>query len=176
MEEHKRLACEDPLTGILNRRGFFETVTTLRKQYPASNFSIITLDLDHFKSINDRYGHDAGDDTLKTVSAKIREIVGNRKDVVPARFGGEEFVIYCQSPGNSGAKALAEMLRKAMETISVQTAKERFSVTASFGVSDSRGESERIEEAIARADALLYRAKKDGRNRVATAAPDEIVS
>ncbi len=98
MEEHKRLACEDPLTGLSNRRGFFETTTTLRKQYPGSDFSVITLDLDHFKSINDRYGHDAGDETLKAVSAKIREIVGENENVVSARFGGEEFVIYCQSP------------------------------------------------------------------------------
>lgn len=86
MEEHKRFALEDPLTSIANRRGFFEETTALRKQHPESGFSVIALDLDRFKSINDRYGHEAGDDTLKAVSMKIRETIGNKRGVVISRF------------------------------------------------------------------------------------------
>lgn len=86
MEEHKRFALEDPLTGIANRRGFFEDTTALRKQHPGAGFSVIALDLDRFKSINDRHGHEAGDDTLKAVSKKIRETIGNKKEIVISRF------------------------------------------------------------------------------------------
>lgn len=86
IEERTRLACEDPLTGVSNRRGFFESVSALRKKHPGSDFSVITVDLDHFKSVNDQYGHEAGDTVLKYVASKLREALSWRKDLVVSRF------------------------------------------------------------------------------------------
>lgn len=85
-------------------------------------------------------------------------------------------MIYCQSFEDTEAAAIAEILRKALETVTIRSAKGDFGITASFGVATSRNPDERIEETIARADTLLYRAKKSGRNRIETAHSDEIIT
>lgn len=173
IEERTRLACEDPLTGVTNRRGFFENVTSLRKKHPSSTYSVITLDLDHFKSVNDKYGHEAGDIALKSVASKLRETLSWRKDLVVSRFGGEEFVIYCQSPGEVETAAIAERLRKIIAEETVKTPKGEINLTVSLGVAECHGPSDHVEDVIARADAVLYRAKSAGRNRVEVSSPDD---
>ena len=175
IEERTRLACEDPLTGVSNRRGFFESVSSLRKKHPGSNFSVVTIDLDHFKSVNDKHGHEAGDTVLKYVASKLRETLSWRKDLVVSRFGGEEFIIYCQAPGEHETVAIAERLRKIIAADPVMTHKGQIAVTTSIGVTECRNPNERVEEVIDRADALLYRAKTGGRNRVEYGAADEFV-
>ncbi|MFZ3232305.1 MAG: GGDEF domain-containing protein [Patescibacteria group bacterium] len=175
IEERTRLACEDPLTGVANRRGFFESVSALRKKHPGSNYSTINIDLDHFKSVNDNHGHETGDVVLKHVASKLRETLSWRKDLVVSRFGGEEFVIYCQSPGEHETVAIAERLRKIIAAEPVITQKGEIAITTSIGVTECRSPAERIEEVIDRADALLYRAKTGGRNRVEYGAADEFV-
>lgn len=144
----------DPLTGLPNRRGFDARVP---ERAPGA---ILFLDLDHFKKVNDTYGHAIGDDVLcqaaRVVSAELR-----RDDVV-ARFGGEEFVIWLPAPGPGPAWQTGERLRRAVaETV---RAADR-PVTASIGLALADAGAPR-ETVIARADAALYAAKNGGRNRV----------
>ncbi|GAA5316413.1 MAG: diguanylate cyclase [Candidatus Pelagadaptatus aseana] len=162
----EKLASYDSLTGAYNRRQFFnlakaEFSKTVRSQQP---LSIIMLDIDHFKSINDTYGHAAGDQALIDLTKTCKEIC--RTSDIISRFGGEEFVICCPSADLHGAASLAERLREGIAAMTLKAeAGKTFKFTASFGVS-SRQPDDTLESQINRADKWLYKAKEGGRNKV----------
>ncbi|MDP9628107.1 UNVERIFIED_ORG: diguanylate cyclase (GGDEF)-like protein [Ensifer adhaerens] len=155
----------DPLTGVLNRRGLEERVARLFRNAGAP-LSLILCDIDHFKAINDAHGHAAGDRVLATFAGVLRDSV--READLVARIGGEEFAILLPGMDVDAAMAVAECIRErlAIHRFPVLGATE--SVTASFGLAQRDG-SERFQAFSARADARLYRAKREGRDRVVAA-------
>ncbi len=166
-EELRRLATQDPLTGLLNRRHFFilaeqEYERFLRYQRPLALFMV---DIDHFKAVNDRYGHLVGDEVLRAVASRIRN--GLRQVDILARYGGEEFVLLLPETDLETARALAERLRISVAELQIDTKEGTVSVTLSLGVAAiSNGISIPFEQLLDVADRLLYQAKQAGRNRV----------
>ena len=152
----------DPLTGVANRRRLEEALDAEIEEGGryAAPFSVIMVDLDHFKQVNDRYGHVVGDVTLQQAAHALATHV-RRVDLV-GRFGGEEFLIVSPHTGVADAGRLAERLRAVLE---VQEMPFAGRITASFGVAEWRAGESRAE-LVGRADAALYRAKEKGRNRV----------
>ncbi|MHB8067033.1 MAG: diguanylate cyclase [Desulfobaccales bacterium] len=155
----------DSLTGLANRRYFLEILDrakafAVRHQQP---LALIMADLDHFKTVNDRFGHDAGDRLLKAFAKLLAYSV--RKEDLPVRFGGEEFMLLL--PGTDGQKAavLAERLRQSLESLEIPEIDGR--MTASFGVTQFLGE-DTAETFIKRVDEALYEGKEKGRNMVIT--------
>lgn len=163
----KRMAEEDALTGVANRRSF---MARLQHEVMSANLvngllSVVVLDLDHFKRINDQHGHAGGDLVLKEVCVRLGAKV-RRSDMI-GRLGGEEFAILLPCTDQSGAARLAEHLRSALAAEPVE---DIGTVTGSFGVAQLDIEAgETIEALLARADAALYDAKASGRNCVAVA-------
>jgi diguanylate cyclase (GGDEF)-like protein len=160
----RRQAVTDELTDLANRRRFMEVLQqevarALRFDTPVS---LVLFDLDHFKQINDRFGHQTGDDVLRRVARVIRERV--RETDLPARIGGEEFAVILTGTGGAGALAVAEQLRHDLSQY-VEVAREDWTVTASFGVAVLH-DGDTAELLIGAADRALYRAKADGRNVV----------
>ncbi len=162
---HKVAAATDPLTKLLNRRGFLELSELMisraaRKQGPVS---VMMFDLDHFKSINDRFGHAIGDAALCIFADTLQSTM--RESDVFARLGGEEFVALL--PGTAEEAAIAaERVRAAFEANGAIVAGHRMDATVSIGVAEASGQDCSIERMLARADAALYAAKQAGRNRV----------
>jgi len=155
----------DPLTGALNREAFKEIFERASREELFLPLSLIVFDLDNFKSINDTFGHAAGDEVLKKVAQAVRQSL--RKGDVLARWGGEEFVILLPNTDAEGARTVAEKLRKALPGLKIEAIGSR-GVTASFGVTEVKpGES--LYRAFVRADEALYRAKKGGKNRTEVA-------
>jgi diguanylate cyclase (GGDEF)-like protein len=165
---YKTAATTDPLTGLLNRRGFFEASAALmahnrRRMTPVS---ALAFDLDHFKSINDRYGHAVGDAVLQMFARVARETL--RASDVVGRLGGEEFIAIL--PGTLvEATIAAERVRAALAAASLVRSGQRVTATVSIGVS-SGPPTTVVDLLMTRADDALYRAKAGGRNRVETAA------
>lgn len=161
---HKAAALTDPLTGVFNRRGFIEAARDLmtRQARQKERVSVLIFDLDRFKAINDRYGHALGDDALRLFASTAASNI--RANDVLARFGGEEFVAIL--PGDAmDAVIVADRVRLAFEAAAVEVGGHRLNATVSVGA--ACGESTtNIEELLAHADAALYRAKSNGRNRV----------
>ena len=163
LESHlTSLSFTDTLTGVYNRRYFKKKAEEEIEQSKRLDrrFSIIMLDLDHYKNINDNFGHDVGDVVLKTVSRRIMEKI--RKADTLARWGGEEFVIILADITCQQAAAIAEKLRKRIMKTEIPVAG---GVTASFGVTDYKDE-DTVDDLIQRADRMLYLAKLEGRNCV----------
>ncbi len=165
------LAHTDPLTHTLNRRALTARLASEldRARRYDSVVSLLMIDVDHFKGINDTHGHLAGDDVLREVAALLQQAV--RSVDVVARFGGEEFVVVLPETPLSGAIVFAERMREAIEarTFAGDAGSAPLTVTASVGVAVFPAEGvESVEALFARADEALYRAKADGRNRVAT--------
>ncbi len=158
------MATSDSLTGMPNRQAFDVVVGTYlndarRNQEP---LSMLMMDIDHFKSINDLHGHLAGDQVLIAVAACLR---ANLREVdFICRWGGEEFLILLKNCDAEDALQVSEKLRLAIETLVVEYKKELLQVTASFGVSQWRPE-ELVDALIERADTVLFQAKYIGRNR-----------
>jgi diguanylate cyclase (GGDEF)-like protein len=154
----------DPLTGLLNRRGFEVLARPMidERSHDRRSLSVIVCDVDHFKTINDTYGHGGGDNVLRAIATILREAVPN-SDIV-ARIGGEEFVILLRGVDAEGARAFAEELRETFETTRFAAAAPSWSVTASFGIAEHR-ESETVWDLVSRADRALYAAKNAGRNQ-----------
>jgi diguanylate cyclase (GGDEF)-like protein len=162
--ELSKLSSTDPLTGLPNRRYFLEVAR--REVERVRRFgglaSVVMIDLDHFKTLNDTYGHATGDEALRSVAraCRLRDI-----DVL-ARWGGEEFVAILPGTDQEGAFIVAEKLRSAVSEAQVEVGSTNVTVTASFGVTQVWPHDKAIDEALARADGALYDAKKAGRNRV----------
>lgn len=155
---------QDPLTDALNRRAF---VVELEKEVGFARrhgepLSLLMFDVDHFKSINDTFGHIIGDEVLRGISAKVREV--KRKEDIFARFGGEEFVILLRTTDANGAFLFAERVRRAIEQLELDSKGRRVGVTVSVGVA-TLGEVDHAEALVGLADERLYRAKRSGRNR-----------
>ncbi|MDR5897573.1 diguanylate cyclase [Halomonas vilamensis] len=171
MEEQLRnLAMHDPLTGLFNRRSFMEAMDSEYgrvKRRDHYHTSILMLDIDHFKHVNDTYGHAAGDDILKTFAHTIADNL--RENDVFGRLGGEEFAILLPDTDQAGSDHVAEKVRAAIEAMRVQAAGVTIKITTSVGVAMLSANDNRPDGALARADAALYRAKESGRNRVAHA-------
>lgn len=162
----RHLAERDHLTNLPNRRSFFEKtklmMTDLQKSKAKGALAI--LDIDHFKKINDTYGHDAGDRTLKNIAALIAGMCEKNKHL-PARIGGEEFAIFLKDLDSNQARAFCEDLREAVEGAGVQLTGTEISVTISLGVVEIE-KGEPFDNQLNAADQLLYMAKSNGRNRV----------
>jgi diguanylate cyclase (GGDEF)-like protein len=166
VRQYKMAASTDPLTELLNRRGFFEAAGAVMSRRNANKLpvSALAFDLDHFKSINDRYGHETGDATLRLFAAVARKTM--RSDDVIGRLGGEEFVALLP---NTLAEAIvaAERVRRAFASAS-NVPGSHVAATVSIGVACGSGTAA-IDMLIARADAALYRAKTNGRDRIEAA-------
>lgn len=166
-KEANRLARTDALTGLLNRRGFEERANQYlaelhRHRIPCS---IVLFDLDHFKQINDRFGHAAGDRILKAVACTLRPLL--RTSDTLGRWGGEEFVIGLQHMNAAQALCFAERIRQAIASVSLvdTTGVTLPTVTASLGISSMNEADSSPDTALERADRALYQAKAGGRNQ-----------
>ena len=158
-------ASVDPLTSLLNRRGILQRIEYEQARHirNATVFSIILVDVDFFKPINDNYGHDCGDLVLKTVSQRLRDHV--RRLDSAARWGGDEFLILLPETQIEGAKVLAEKLRRLVEETSFVFHSNSIRLSITLGVSDCQRCPE-VDQLITDADQALYRAKQSGRNQV----------
>jgi diguanylate cyclase (GGDEF)-like protein len=163
------IAVTDSLTRLVNRRCLDEFVANEveRCHRYGDSMSVIMLDVDHFKVVNDTFGHQIGDRVLVELAALLRR--GTRSTDTPGRWGGEEFLIICPSTNLKGATAMAETLRRSVETHAIPVVG---TITCSFGVSQLNG-MEPVADLIARADAALYRSKDGGRNRVESEHPED---
>ncbi len=165
-ERVRELAIKDGLTGLFTHRAFQTRVEEeiLRSARSKIPFSLIMSDIDHFKSYNDTYGHQAGDAVLKAVAQALSE---NVRDVdFTARYGGEEFAVILTGVGKDQAADAAEHIRKTIESRQFSFNGTVTKVTASFGVAEFPGEAAISSQLVRAADERLYRAKKGGRNRV----------
>jgi two-component system, cell cycle response regulator len=163
------LANTDALTGLLNRRAFMDRMEqeTSRSQRDKTSLSMIMTDIDHFKNINDTYGHQAGDLVLRKFAATLSSSLRSYDFI--GRYGGEEFVTCLPGADESQARSVAERMRRQIEEMetTLPDASQSVRITASFGISSFAAESgENFDSLIKRADDALYRAKKEGRNRV----------
>jgi len=172
----EQMAITDSLTGCYNRRYLMqqlehEVLLNMRYRIP---FSIFLFDIDHFKQINDRYGHLVGDEVIRSTAETVRDKL-RRTDIL-ARYGGEEFTIYLPHTGREQAIALADRIRATVGENKVESGAEQVAITISMGIVSEDAEDLRFEdpkaflrEVFSRADAALYRAKNGGRNRVVMA-------
>jgi diguanylate cyclase (GGDEF)-like protein len=167
--EIQTLATTDPLTGLFNRRHFFELAhheveRARRTHYPVS---VVMLDVDHFKLVNDQYGHQMGDQVLQTVAAGCRKFL--RAGDVLGRYGGEEFVILLPDTTLDQAAQVAERLRQNLAMMKIASVDESITVTISLGIAtlDAVDSEPGLDTLLSHADQALYTAKQSGRNQVA---------
>jgi len=165
LRKQEDAARTDPLTGVANKRCLLET---LEMHFELSrrrgdNLSVVILDIDHFKMVNDTYGHDAGDIVLKDLTARIQESAVRSADVL-GRFGGEEFVVVLPGAAIEPAIMVAERIRFAVEKESFQAGETVIPVTVSCGVAVLTPGHENVTALVKSADEALYRAKSSGRN------------
>lgn len=161
------LAATDPLTNLPNRRQFLATLSdefARLQRFSGLRSSVLTLDIDHFKRINDTHGHASGDAVLKYFAQLMRSTI--REIDTPARMGGEEFAILLPSTDLAGARTLAERLREVVATTPLVQDGKTLSVTVSIGIATIDQRDSSGDEALQRGDEALYRAKNNGRNRV----------
>jgi len=162
------MAITDALTGLFNRRYMESHVATLVEQAAARSkpLTVMVLDIDYFKSINDNHGHDAGDDVLRDFALRIKRSI--RGIDLACRYGGEEFVLVMPETDMAVAAMVAERLRRriAAEPFSIQKGAKSVPVTISIGIAGLRDKDDTAASVLKRADQALYRAKRDGRNRV----------
>ena len=162
------LALTDPMTGLLNRRGFDYQMQRIGHG-SLQGCTLLIVDIDHFKAINDAHGHLLGDKVIVAVANVLRACVGERGPI--ARIGGEEFAVLLSHTSSAGGVELAEQIRAAVEQGKIRRADTEESignVTVSLGVATS-GDNDQFEAVIARADRALYQSKTAGRNRVTVA-------
>jgi diguanylate cyclase (GGDEF)-like protein len=165
-EREKRRAMTDPLTDLYNRRAFAEILSQAiaRSERRTTPLCLLMLDLDHFKKLNDTYGHPAGDAALRETAAVLKRVL--RKGDVPARHGGEEFVVMLPDATEVVAHQIAERLRSTLEKTAVSFGGTTLRVTASVGLAVWPEHGHEAGELVAAADRALYVAKAEGRNRV----------
>ncbi len=158
----ERLSVKDRLTGLYNRMKLDMVLSDeiIRFKRYNNKLSLVILDIDYFKMVNDNFGHQAGDKVLRKTADSLRNNI-RAVDII-GRWGGEEFLVICPETDLAGAKSIAEKLRI---TIKDQDVAENINVTASFGVAELAVDEEE-EDFLRKADSALYRAKENGRNRV----------
>jgi len=166
MDTLRESTLRDAMTGLHNRRFLEEYIQTLvaNSQRRKSPLSILMLDLDYFKMVNDKHGHDAGDAVLKALSKVLIQAV--RASDLVIRYGGEEFLIILQDTAESSADSVAEKIRAAVAEMKVQISGTVLQKTISIGIADFPSDSDTFWQAVKYADVALYRAKEEGRNRV----------
>lgn len=168
IEKMKDFAFKDYLTGLYNRRYFFEVMDNFIKEKDEIDipFSVSMIDIDNFKSINDKYGHDVGDLALKSLSKILRDNTKN-SDII-ARFGGEEFCIILKSINEENSIMLLEKIRQQIEHFVLKTKDEEFSFTISIGTThiDNKSKIKDINLELKKADEMLYQAKTTGKNKI----------
>lgn len=165
--ELETISITDALTQVYNRRYFMERlrqeIKRVRRYGPTA--SLLMIDIDHFKRVNDAYGHQAGDAVLAGVARLVK--AGLRETDIFARYGGEEFAVIATGTEKAGAMILAERLRALIAAAGIEHGANRITVTVSIGIGTWEPDmKEDFEELVRRADAALYRAKEEGRNRV----------
>lgn len=179
--EKTRLATSDGLTGLANRRAFDQQFNAdfKRAQRFSEDLSVLLIDIDHFKQVNDRYGHLVGDEVLKGVAHVLGADLPRDFDFL-ARFGGEEFAVLLPGTDREGAVHVAERLRAGVESARIQVADGTLQVTASIGISSLRNQRTRDSvtpaDLLQQADICLYASKRSGRNRVTASDRIEISS
>ena len=157
---HKSDAMRDALTGLLNRRALFDT----RMGIASAGTAVVMMDLDYFKTINDRFGHDSGDRMLMAFADVIHSNI--RSNDLAARMGGEEFCIIMPDSSPKTSAAVADRIRRQIEATIVQTENGPVQATVSAGIAIRSAEPETLQSLLSRADTALYEAKASGRNRV----------
>ena len=181
-EELRRLAMTDALTGLFNRRHFNQVAKeeigrALRYRRP---LSVMAFDIDHFKRVNDTFGHSNGDRVLAMIARITREVL--RTTEVAARYGGEEFIVLLPETPAPAAAEVAERLRTEIEEAALPSERGPIAVTASFGVSDAlqcsgaKPEEQVLSEFVSSADRAMYASKAAGRNRVTVFGEDQYLS
>ena len=165
-DELRVLASTDELTGAASRRHLFELARHEidRRDRTGAPLSLLLIDLDQFKAVNDSRGHAAGDEALRRFASTCREQL--RRGDVFARAGGEEFALLLPATTSTAATDVAERIRAAVAAIPIECDGQRFSITVSIGVSQVAGGETTLDRALSRADKALYAAKRSGRNRV----------
>ncbi|MGI8549877.1 MAG: diguanylate cyclase [Dehalococcoidia bacterium] len=165
------LASCDELTGLSNRRAFQERLDQelSRAQRHQRVFSLVMLDVDHFKTVNDTYGHPAGDAVLRSLATVLS--AGLRRSDLAARYGGEEFVLLLPETAGAQGQELAERLRRAVEAMRVDQEGKQIQITCSFGVGAYLECGDSSAAVLRSADEALYRAKEAGRNRAILCRP-----
>jgi diguanylate cyclase (GGDEF)-like protein len=166
----REVSIRDALTGLFNRRHAEERLShefACRHRRPIASFSVLLLDLDHFKQVNDSYGHPAGDAVLKAVAERASRCL--RPDDVLGRFGGEEFIVVLPGTELVDAAAIGERIRRAIEAEPVRHDGLYIVVTASIGAAQVREDATTANEVVRDADRALYEAKAAGRNRLVVA-------
>jgi diguanylate cyclase (GGDEF)-like protein len=161
------MATKDKLTDLYNRRSFESRLAQDIKQYQEfqTELSVIIFDVDHFKHVNDTYGHQAGDNVLTSL-AQVSKDTMRSSDII-ARYGGEEFIILLPNTGRNGSLIIAEELRKAVQDMSFDSSTYNIKITISLGIAsicDVKNAS--LDKLIKHADDALYDAKHNGRNQV----------
>jgi diguanylate cyclase (GGDEF)-like protein len=170
---HRAAARTDPLTGIANRRGFLEQTTLPRGSAGTQPTAVLLFDLDHFKTINDRYGHAVGDRTLQIFADIARAHIGMAGTV--GRWGGDEFVAVLYNTSREIAATVAERIQVALEKAGADIDGRLVGATVSTGMAFSSHGAVELPVMLLKADQALYRAKADGRNRLAIAVPEAAV-
>jgi diguanylate cyclase (GGDEF)-like protein len=165
LESLTKMATTDGLTGLSNRKAFLERLAVdlarLDGRHPCG---VVMLDIDHFKGVNDTYGHPFGDEVLRGVASVLGK--GVRKGDTAGRYGGEEFVLYLHMADTERARDGAERFRRMIRQIRFAHAGREVAVTASFGVACSPHHGKGVEELLKHADEALYLSKERGRDRV----------
>jgi diguanylate cyclase (GGDEF)-like protein len=169
MARLEHLASTDDLTGLLNRRALFEAIDleiTRARRYD-SPLSLVLIDIDHFKSVNDHHGHQCGDTVLRTIG----QLIGTSKRSldIAGRYGGEELCVVLPQTSVEGAFAFAEALRQKISKLQFDGPQRGFSVTASMGIAATGATLRDATRLIALADKAMYDAKHAGRNQVVVA-------
>ena len=170
------LASKDPLTGLLNRRGFDEAAARGLERARLRNdpISALLCDIDLFKSVNDRHGHEYGDRVLVWIAGLLRQHV-EEKDAVIGRLGGEEFVVLLPARDAAGAEDAAERLRRACADQPFESSGAAARITLSVGLASGPANGLDLRTLLGRSDAALYQAKRNGRNQVVVSANPGVV-
>lgn len=165
--ETREHSMRDSLTGWFNRGHGLATLATelQRARRTSAPVSVLMFDVDHFKTLNDRYGHQTGDAVLQSTARQVGELL--RASDVKCRYGGDEFLVILPDTPRGGAEQVAENIRRSLSGVPITAGTEVLTISTSIGVATALPNELDAEALIARADAALYRAKREGRNRVA---------
>jgi len=163
--ELNNLASTDPLTGLHNRRTMTDHVKRMYEDFKITNkpFSLILCDIDNFKLFNDTYGHDCGDEVLKTIAANLQHLTRNHDFL--CRWGGEEFLVFLSNTDKESAKTIAERIRQQISQTDIEFSDYKLRITMTFGVSCS-AETDNYSDLFNLADKRLYKGKNSGKNKV----------